>query len=231
MDILRRIFLEPLERSLDKLIQFLPSFFMALFLLIAGLILGLVLRALFSRVLAAAGLDRIADKLGIHEVLTRGGVKASFSGLVARMVQWFTIAVFIVLATQTMGIPPLGHLLEDLVLYIPKMVVAAVILFFGYLLADFFGRATLVAAVNAGVDRSRFVGRFVKLVVFLFAATMALEHLGIGRETVLVAFAIILGGVVLACAIAFGLGAQHLARDYLEKKARGEDREDEFDHL
>lgn len=231
MDILRRIFFEPLERSLDKLIQFLPSFFMALFLLIAGLILGLILRALFAKALAAAGLDRMADKLGIREMLARGGVRSSFSGVVARMVQWFTIAVFIVLAIQTMGIPPLGHLLEGLLLYVPNIVVALVILFFGYLLANFFGRAALIAAVNAGVGHGRLIGRFVKLVVFLFAVTMALEHLGIGRETVLVAFAIILGGVVLACAIAFGLGAQNLARGYLERKARGEDREDEFDHL
>jgi len=77
------------------------------------------------------------------------------------------------------------------------------------------------------------IGKAVKLTVFLFAATIALEQLGIGRETVIIAFAIIFGGIVLALAIAFGLGGRDLAREYLEKKIKKEtdEEKDEITHI
>jgi hypothetical protein len=58
---------------------------------------------------------------------------------------------------------------------------------------------------------------------------MALEHLGIGRETVVIAFAIVFGGIILALSIAFGLGGKEAAQSYIEKKLlkeEGEERDD-----
>ena len=80
--------------------------------------------------------------------------------------------------------------------------------------------------MNAGFKASGLIGKFVKLTVFLLlAVTMALEQLGIGRGTIIIAFAIIFGGIVLALAIAFGLGGRNIAKDYLEKKLlKGEGR-------
>jgi hypothetical protein len=75
------------------------------------------------------------------------------------------------------------------------------------------------------------IGRFVKYLVFVLAATMALEQLGIGRDTVIITFSLIFGGIVLAMAIAFGLGGKDIAREYLEKKVKGEEKKDEISHL
>jgi hypothetical protein len=75
------------------------------------------------------------------------------------------------------------------------------------------------------------VGKLVKRTVILLALTMALEQLGIGKETIVIAFAIILGGVVLALAIAFGLGGRDIAKEYLEKKIKGEENKDDIHHL
>ncbi|MEW6215921.1 MAG: hypothetical protein AB1478_12085, partial [Nitrospirota bacterium] len=65
----------------------------------------------------------------------------------------------------------------------------------------------------------------------LLALTMALEQLGIGRGTIVIAFAIIFGGVVLALAIAFGLGGRDIAKEYIERKIKGEERKDDISHL
>jgi len=59
--------------------------------------------------------------------------------------------------------------------------------------------------------------------VLLFAAATALTHLGIGKEMVLVAFGITFGGMVLALALAFGLGGRALAREILERRLRRAD--------
>ncbi|MBM4135525.1 MAG: hypothetical protein FJ241_01685 [Nitrospira sp.] len=102
---------------------------------------------------------------------------------------------------------------------------------FGYLLSNFLSRDALIAAVNAGLKLSGLIGRFVELIIFLLAVTMALEQLDIGRGTIVIAFAIIFGGIVLALAIAFGLGGRDIAKEYLEKKIRGEEKKDDISHL
>lgn len=107
--------------------------------------------------------------------------------------------------------------------------VAAMILLFGYILSNFFGRAALIASVNAGIKVSGLIGKFVKFTVFMLAVTMALEQLGIRKETVIIAFAIVFGGIVFALAIAYGLGGKDMAKDYMEKRLFKEEEEEKDD--
>jgi uncharacterized membrane protein len=116
-------------------------------------------------------------------------------------------------------------------MYLPNVFTALLVLLVGYVLSNFLGRAALIASVNAGIRVSGVIGKFVKLLVLTLSATMALEQLGIGRETVILTFAIVLAGVMLALALAFGLGGRDLAREYLEKKMRGKDEGEERDEI
>ncbi len=233
MNFLQRIIIEPFESCYEKMLTFLPYFLTSLALLIVGIVLGIVLKVVFLRIFRAINLDRAAERLGIFEMLSRGGIKEPPSSFIARIIGWLTIFTFAVVALQTLKIPTVEHLLERFFLYLPNVITAAVILLFGYILSNFFGRAVLIASVNAGLKKAGTLGKFVKLTVFILSATMALEQLGIGRETVIIAFAIVFGGIVLALAIAFGFGGQGIAKDYLEKNL-GENEEgtkDDIDHL
>ncbi len=171
--------------------------------------------------------------MGVFEMLNRGGIRGSLSSFLARLIGWVVIFIFAVIAVQTLNIPTVANLLERFFLYLPNVFTAAAIIVFGYIFSNFFGRAALIASVNAGIKRAGMVGRFVKLVVFILSATMAMEQLGIGRDTVLIAFAIIFGGIVLALAIAFGFGGRDIARDYLQRNVN-HDKEpdrDDYDHI
>jgi hypothetical protein len=228
---LQKIAIEPFERFFDKVVQFLPNFLTALFILIMGVVLGVILKGISLRLFNAIGLDRISESSGVIELLRKGGIKDSVSVLLAKVVGWITVIVFAIISMGELEIPTVEKLFESFLLYLPNVFAAALILLFGYLLGNFFGRAALIASVNAGLKASRLIGRFVKLTIFLLAATMALEQLGIGKETIIIAFAIVFGGIVLALAIAFGLGGRHMAKEYLEKKVKGEEKKDEISHL
>jgi hypothetical protein len=104
-------------------------------------------------------------------------------------------------------------------------------MFCGYLLSNFLGRAALIASVNAGLKIAGLIGKLVKMTVLILAVTMSLEQLGVGSGTVIIAFAILFGGFVLALSIAFGLGGRDIAKEYLEKKMRGDEKKDEISHL
>ncbi len=233
--LLQKIIIEPFNSFFKSILQFLPNLLAFLLILIIGIILGRVLNVLFLRIFRAVGLDKFSEKSGVIDLIRKGGIKDSVSVLLAKLVRWVTIIIFAIIALKALELPTIEGIFEKFILYLPNVFVAAVILLFGYLLGNFFGRAALIASVNAGIRIAGVIGRFVKFTVFLLAATMALEQLGIGKETIVIAFAIIFGGVVLALAIALGLGGRDTAKEYIEKKLKGEEEEeetkDEISHL
>jgi hypothetical protein len=226
-----RVIIEPFDRLYEQILQFLPNFLAALLLFIVGIVIGWLLRAISARIFRALKLDRLAESLGLKEILHKGGIKDPLSELLSRIIGWITIITFTIMSLRTLEIPAVEGLLERFLLYLPNVFTAALILFFGYLLSNFLGRAALIASVNAGIKVSGAVAKLVRLTVFLLSVTMSLEQLGIGSLTIIIAFAILFGGTVLALSIAFGLGGRDIAKEYLEKKIRGEEKEDEINHL
>jgi hypothetical protein len=232
--LLQKVIIEPFNSFFKSILQFLPNLLAFTLILIIGIILGRALHIIFLKIFRAVGLDKLSEKSGVIDLLRRGGIKDSVSVLLAKLVRWITIIIFAIIALRALELPTIEGIFEKFILYLPNVFVAAVILLFGYLLGNFFGRAALIASVNAGIRIAGVIGRFVKFTVFLLAATMALEQLGIGKETIVIAFAIIFGGVVLALAIALGLGGKDTAKEYIEKKLKGEEEEekkDEISHL
>jgi len=227
VEFLQRLFIDPFNRFLDNLLLFLPNFFTALVILLVGLLIGALLKMAVVRLLRAVGIDGLCERTGMSQMLCKSGIRDPLSLLLAKIAGGVTVAVFAVIAVQTISVPAVERLLERFFLYLPNVFVALIILFVGYLLSNFLSRAALIASVNAGVRFSGLVGRFVRYVILIMSITMALEHLGIGSETVIIAFTIVFSGVVLAFALAFGLGGRDVARDYLERKLKGVEREDD----
>ncbi len=231
MDIFQKLVLDPFERFLEKTLQFLPNFIAAILVLILGVIFGIILKAFLLRFFKAIGLDKLSERSGVIELLRKGGIRDSASVLLSRIIGWITIVAFAVISMRSLEVSTFEKIFERILLYLPNMFVAALLLLFGYLLSNFLGRAALIASVNAGMKISGIIGRFVKFTVLVLSGTMALEQLGIGRETVVIAFTIIFGGIVLALAIAFGFGGKEIAKTYLEKKFLKEEEKDDIKHL
>ena len=94
--------------------------------------------------------------------------------------------------------------------------------------------SALIAAVNAGLPSARLLAGGVHTALMVLFVAMALEHLGVGRQIIVVSFTILFGGVVLALALSFGLAGRELARGLLERVVRGpagEEKRDDLNHL
>jgi uncharacterized membrane protein (DUF4010 family) len=131
------------------------------------------------------------------------------------------------------GVDLFQRLIEEFFLYLPRLFAALLILLFGFLLGNFFLRAALLAAVNAGISSPRVIGGTVKFLILILALAMALEQLQIARSIVTAAFAIAFGAVRLGVAIAFGLGGREVVRQVLEQRFldKQEKEKDEFSHI
>lgn len=231
MQLFERVIIEPFDRLYEQILLFLPNFLASLLLFIVGIVVGWLLRSVSARIFRTLKLDRFAESLGLKEVLHKGGIKDPLSEILSRIIGWITIITFTIISLRTLEVPTVIGLLERFLLYLPNVFAAALILFLGYLLSNFLGRAALITSVNAGIKVSGQIGSLVKLTIFILSITMSLEQLGIGSSTIVVAFAIVFGGIVLALALAVGLGGRDIAKEYLEKKLKSEEKKDEINHL
>jgi len=127
-----------------------------------------------------------------------------------------------------LGILGLQEQIARVFLFLPRLFVALLILFFGLLAASFFSRAALLAAVNANMPSPRVLSLAVRSIIIVFVLSVAFEELGLAEQTMLVAFGLAFGALMLGLAIAFGIGGRDLAQRFLEKKVfRGKKQENE----
>ncbi|HPW17473.1 MAG TPA: hypothetical protein PLP83_03730 [Candidatus Aminicenantes bacterium] len=232
-DFLDKVVVQPLRDVLQKLLAFLPDLLTGILVFAIGLAVAWLIKILAARIVRLLKLEAAFARSGLTEALQRMAVKDTPDKLIGRMFFWLVAVLFFVLALSAMRVPVIDQLLEKFLLYLPNVLVALIIMIFGYFLGNFLGRAALIAFVNAGVRPAGLASRGVRAFIMLFAFAMALEQLGIGRSTVIAAFTIVLGGAVLALALAFGLGGRDLARRLLEKRLKkdGDGEDDELKHL
>lgn len=198
----------------DQTFTILPHVLASLFVFVAGILLGLVVTRVANWALRASNIDRGAARLGLAMPLEALGISSTVR-LLAAALQAAILLLASMLALYSLDARLASDLAEQFFLYLPHLIVAVVILVAGFVLARFFSRSVLIAAVNSEIRGARLLGASTRVGIMLVAGAMAFEHLGISRETVLTAFAIVFGGVALAASIAAGLAMQDVVRQWV----------------
>ena len=189
-------------------------------LILLGLILGWMAKEIIYRVLRALHFDRLCDRLGVGLVVERTSLARSSSYLAGQIVQGVIILTALLAGLNALGTPLTRNLVDRFFLYLPHLLAALLVLVVGALISRFLGRSVLIAAVNAQMPPARFLAGSTRFLVMALTVVAALDEVGISRTTIIVAFAILFGGLVAAAAIALGLGARDLAHDLLQSQFR-----------
>jgi small-conductance mechanosensitive channel len=204
-----------LSGILADLAGWLPSLAGALLLLFIGWIVARLSQVFLAGLLRRLGLDRLAERAGMTRALTNLGVETSTATLLARLVYWLILLVFILAAVESLGLQGVTETLGGLVAYLPRVLAAALILLLGSLIARVIGDALGALATQSGIGTGPVVGQAIRYVLLIFVVILALEQLGV--ETTLlttVTLALILA-TALALALAFGMGSRELARNIM----------------
>ena len=217
----------PVKTFFQSVVQFLPHVLAFVTVVILGWILAWIVRWSLERAFQAVGFNELAQRMGLTHLLRRWGIRQRPSRLGPRVVYWVMMVMVFIIAMDALDWPPTDQLMASFFGYLPHLVVALVVLLLGYGFANYLARATLIGAVTSGIPGAKWLAKAVRLAVLIFAFAMAFEQLGIATGVVLAAFVILFGGIVLAVAIAVGLGAQGLVREALERALRREEREEQ----
>ncbi len=226
--------LEPMRRFVDQAVGFLVHNLLAmLVVLLVGVLAAYTVRALLGVVLRLVRFDGFCERHGVRGALDTAGIALSPTAVAAHVAFWLVMIAFLILSLAALNIAPMNDFVSRLFVFVPQLLAALIIVVLGYVVGVFLQRATLLAAVNAGLPRARVLATVVQVLVVLFAAAMALEQVGIGRSIVLATFTVAFGSFGLAAALAFGYAARDLARSVLERHLPGADQEGlgEISHL
>jgi hypothetical protein len=227
-----RMLIDPFNRLLEQSAHVVPLLIIVVVTLIGGGFVAFVLRWLTYKVLQMARFDRLVQRTGLASMIERSGVFHSASDVGARLVQALVWAFVVLFALSAADTPASVGLVNRFVDYIPNLIAAGLVLLLGVVVSRMVSRSALLAAVNAQWPAARLIAGGVRVLVMTLAVVIALEQLHIGSLPLLVAFAIVFAGIVFALAIAFGLGARDMARQWLEAKVRSSVAEEEvFRHL
>ena len=215
----------------ERLAHFLPGVLVLVVLLLAAGVSAIVVRAAILRLLRSIDFDRRTAHLGFS-VLTDWTPTASPSLLVARTAQWTVLVIGILIGLSALDATIPTALALTVFSYLPNVISAVVIAVLGDLCARFLARTVLIHAVNLHIRSARLLGLGVKWMVLILTGAMVLEHLGIGGRILILAFGLLFGGIVLAAALAVGLGSQEAVRRSWESRAQAPGRErDTLDHV
>jgi len=219
-DVLDEVIRKTLTGFRDRLVDFGPNLVAMLLILVVGLLAAAAVRLVVKTVLPRLGFDRFAQRVGFALILERGGIASRPSHVLALLLAWGILGVFLLLAIGALNLQFAMELMSRGFLYLPQLLVALGVLILGAMVAGFLRRSVLIAAVNAELPYARLLAGAAHTALLVLAAAMALEHLGVGRQVILASFTIAFGGVVFAFALAFGLAGRDMAREFLEKATR-----------
>lgn len=207
--------LVPVKASLAKLSGYLPKVGGLLLILVAGSLIAVGIAALAEWFLKGIRLEKMAKRIGIPEILKKGGIGLSLTGLITEIIFFLLIIVTLITALEYYGLAT-NPFTSQILSYIPHVVAAVFILILGILLAIFISGIITLVGGNVRIAQARTLGNIAKYAIIIVAGLLALRELGFWVILTDRSNDIILGGLVLAFAIAFGAGARDRAGKFLD---------------
>ncbi|MDU0459575.1 MAG: hypothetical protein RW306_12685 [Geobacteraceae bacterium] len=209
--------LEPLREFILQIAGFLPRLALALGVLIAGILLAKFARFAIIKGLRAINFNVLTERAGMEEFLSQGGIQTDTTGIFGLLIYWLVIMAALIIGFNSMGLTYITGLLGEVVRFVPKLVVAILILALGAYFARFVGNAVIAYCRKIAIQDADLLGKLSQYAIMTFVVLIALDQVNVGGDIVRQSFLIILAGIVFALALAFGLGGKDAAAELIDR--------------
>ncbi len=196
----------------NEFATFLPNLIGALLILFIGWLIARSIRWGITKLLQAVKFDDLAQRVGIQGFLDKGGIKKTASGMMATLAYWGIMFIVLITFFNSLGLEVVSDLLNQIVLYIPNIIIAMLLLVVGMFAADFVRTFVVASLRNANFQNAELVGNIARGVILFFVGSVVLTQLGIGTTIINTLLQGVMFALGAGLAIAFGLGAKdHIA--------------------
>lgn len=211
------IAVEPLRALLFQAGAFLPRLGIALAVILGGWLLAKAARFAAVKTLRAFNVHVLTARSGVDDFLQQGGTRKDTADLFGLVVFWMVLLLALVVASSGLGLVQVTELLGRALLFLPRLLVAMGVLVLGMYFARFVGQSVLAWCREAGIGDGEVLSRIVRYAVATFVLLIVIDHVDLGGGLVQQTFLILLTGVVIALALAFGIGGRDRAAALIER--------------
>ena len=197
--------------ALVLLLSAIPKVIGFAVILIVGWIIASALAAAVAAILRTVKFNELAQRAGISGFVQKMGVHTDAAGFLATLVRWFVRLIVLVTAFDALGLPAVSQVLEQILLWLPNLVVALVVLVIAGLAANALASIVRGATAESGLSNPDLLSTVAKVAVWAFAIVIAVNQIGIATTIVNTLFMATVGAVAVAFALAFGLGGRETA--------------------
>jgi hypothetical protein len=209
--------LDTTREFLHQIAAFLPRLALALAVVAVGWLLAKAVRFAIEKGLRAVNFNVLTERAGTDHFLQQGGLQGDTTTIFGLFAYWVVILAALIIAFNGLGLTYITDLLQRVELFAPKVLVAMLVMVFGSYFARFVGEAVNTYCVDAEIPDSDILGKIARYLIMTFVVMIALSQVEVGGDIVQRTFLIILAGLVLALALAFGLGGKEWAAAMLER--------------
>jgi len=199
-------------------IQFAPKLIVAIIFFIVGWVLGNLVAKAFEHVVSALKIDKLFQSVGADDLFRKAGMNLNTGYFIGQVVKWFVIIVFLLPSLNLVGLDYISSFLkEDVLGFLPRVVVAALILIIATVVANAVSKAINASARAINLRSANMLSTIAKYAVWVFAFIIALGQLGVAPAYMEILFAGIIGMLAVAGALAFGLGGKDAAAKFISR--------------
>ncbi len=209
--------LASINNGISGVVAFIPRFIAGLVILLIGIIIASLLKQVILSFFRTLRVEAALRRYGVPEMKE----EYSWSVLFSEIVRWFVIILFLIPTADIWGLPRIGTLLNELILYLPNVFVAAVIALVGFVLAKLAHNLILASVKGVSADSANAIASVAQWAINVFVILVVLNQLGVASDLIRILFTGIVAMFAIAGGIAFGLGGQDTARDVLSILRKG----------
>jgi hypothetical protein len=209
-----------LAGALNTFLSAIPRIIGFALVLIVGWIISSLLARGVEALLRAVRFNELARRSGFADFVQKMGVRTDSAGVIASIAKWCVRLITLVVAFDTLGLPAVSNVLNQLLLWLPNLIVALVVLVIGGLAANALSRLVRGATAKAGFTNPEMMETVTRVAVWGFAIVVAITQLGIATTLINTILIGLIGGLALAFGLAFGLGGRDRAARFLDTIGR-----------
>lgn len=201
----------------EKLFLALPNIFLAIIVFIVGWVLATAIGKTVKTIIATTKIDNALARLRVDQVASRLGLRLDTGKFIGELVKWFLIIAFLLVSSDILGLSAVSQFLNSILLYIPNVIIAAIVLLIAALVANLLQKIVTGSAAAANLAAANFAGIVVKWAILIVGFLVAVDQLGIAQAYLGTLYTGIIAMLAIAGGLAFGLGGKDQAASFLAK--------------
>jgi hypothetical protein len=203
-EVLRNIF----NTLINQFVDFVPRLVGCLIILAIGYVVARVVRVVIGKVLNQVGFDRIGDKLNEIGIIKQLKTEIRLSDIVAKILYYYILLIFLTFSADKLGVSTITNMVMSLVTFIPKLIAGAVMLQIGVMLSDAIKTAIVALCKSFNISAAKLIGNIAFIFFLIITLITALGQIGIETALLESSFILIIGGVVGAFALGYGIASR-----------------------